>query len=349
MQIGKNLIGNDHPVYMIAELSANHQNSFSVAEQLVRQAAKAGANAVKVQTFRADTITLRSTKEPFQIKSSQQWGGQTLYDLYERAHMPWEWQPKLKELANQLGMDFFSSPFDPTSVDFLEEMDVPAYKIASFEIVDHPLIKKVASTGKPIIFSTGMATKAEIHEALQVARENGAHQIALLKCTSAYPALPSEMNLKTILDLSQEFKTAVGLSDHTLTSTAAVASVALGASIIEKHLTLARADGGLDSEFSLEPNEFKELVQEVRITSQLLGKVHYGGSDNENKNRMYRKSLFIAQSIKQGEVFTQENLRCVRPGHGLEPKYLEKVLGQVALDDIEEGTPLALNHFRKKS
>ena len=339
--IGKRGIGAGHPVYAIAELSANHNQDFDRAIRIVEAAKNAGADAVKLQTYTPDTITMRSEKEQFHIGGGTLWDGRNLYELYGEAYTPWEWQPRLKKAANDLGLDLFSSPFDPTAVDFLEGMNVPAYKLASLELVDLPLIEKMARTGKPLIMSTGMATIEEIEEALRTARQAGAAQIALLKCTSAYPALPEEMNLRTIPELSRRFKVPVGLSDHTMGIAAPVAAVALGACIIEKHLTLSRSDPGPDSAFSLEPHEFKAMVEAVRVAEKALGEIHFGVSPKEANSRTFRRSLFVVRDVKRGELFTAENVRSIRPGHGLHTRHLPEVLGLHAARDIDRGTPLS--------
>lgn len=334
-------IGIDHPTYIVAELSANHHQSFDQAVQLVHAAKQAGADAVKLQTYTADTLTLQSEREYFRVGGGTLWDGRTLYDLYQEAHTPWEWQPKLLEIANELGMDLFSSPFDLSAVDFLEAMEVPAYKIASFELVDLPLIRYVARTGKPLIMSTGMASLAEIAEAVEAARTAGASQVALLKCNSGYPAPPEEMNLNTIPHLSQAFGLTVGLSDHTLGIAVAVAAVALGARIIEKHFTLSRELKGPDSAFSLEPGEFRSMVESVRLAEKALGRVNYALTGGEAASRAFRRSLFVVQDVRAGEVFGADNIRSIRPGNGLAPKYLEQVLGRRATRPIERGEPLS--------
>ena len=327
-------------VYIIAELSANHNGSFERAEALVRAAAEAGADAVKLQTYTADTMTIPCDNEYFRIKGTL-WEGKTLYELYQEASMPWEWQPRLKALANELGMDCFSTAFDATAVDFLEEMDVPCHKVASFEIVDIPLLKKMAATRKPVIMSTGMASLAEIDEAVTTLRENGTPELALLKCTSAYPAPPEEANLRTIPHLAQTFNCIAGLSDHTLGSAVAVGAVALGAKIIEKHFTLSRADGGPDSAFSIEPAEFKQMVQDIRIVEKALGTVSYELTEKQKESIVFRRSLFVVKDMKAGDIFTEENVRSIRPGHGLAPKYLQQILGRRTKHKISRGTPLA--------
>ena len=341
IRIGNRCIGAGQPVYVVAELSANHNQNFERAVQIVEAAKEAGADAVKLQTYTPDTITLASDREEFHIAGGTLWDGRKLYELYGEAYTPWEWQPKLKEAANDLGMDCFSSAFDATAVDFLEKMGVPAQKVASFELVDIPLIQKMARTGKPLILSTGMATIEEIEEAVAAARQAGAKQIALLKCTSAYPARPEEMNLRTIPELERRFELPVGLSDHTMGIAAPVAAVALGACIIEKHLTLSRSTPGPDSGFSLEPAEFKAMVDAVRVAEKALGEVHFGVSEKEANSLVFRRSLFIVNAIKRGEPFTAENVRSIRPGHGLHTRHLTEILGRKASRDIERGTPMS--------
>jgi N-acetylneuraminate synthase len=340
MKIRGRDIGLGKRVYIIAELSANHNQDFEQSVALIHAAKEAGADAVKLQTYTPDTLTIPSDREYFRIGGGTLWDGRTLYDLYHEAYMPWEWQPKLKKIADEIGIDLFSTAFDATAVDFLEEMGVPVHKVASFEIVDIPLIEKMARTGKPLIISTGMATLGEIEEAVQVARRAGATQIALLKCTSAYPALPEEMNLRTIPHLAEAFGVPVGLSDHTLGIAVPVAAVALGACIVEKHFTLSRDIPGPDSAFSLEPQEFKAMVEAIRIVERALGKVHYGVSERETQSRVFRRSLFVVKDIKAGEIFTPQNLRSIRPGYGLPPKFFKEVIGRHATRDIEHGTPL---------
>lgn len=346
IRIRRREVGPGHPVYIVAELSANHRGDYASAERIVRAAKEAGADAVKLQTYTADTITLASRKKPFLIGGGTLWDGKTLHDLYSEAFTPWEWQPRLKKLADKLGLDLFSSAFDATAVDFLEKMKVPAHKVASCEIVDIPLIEKMARTLKPIVISTGMATRAEIAAAIGAARRAGARQIALLKCTSAYPAEACEMNLKTIPDMARTFKVPVGLSDHMLGHTAAVAAVTLGACIVEKHLTLSRKVPGPDSAFSLEPDEFKALVQAVRACEAVLGRVQYGPSERERASRAFRRSLFIVRDVKAGEKLTVDNVRSIRPAHGLPPVDLKRVLGKRASRDLETGTPLSWELIR---
>lgn len=339
IEIAGRRIGPGEPTYVIAELSANHNQDYGQAVEILRAAHAAGADAVKLQTYTADTLTIDSEAPPFRIEGGL-WGGQTLHQLYRQAYTPWEWQPELKRVADELEMALFSSPFDSTAVEFLEEMDVPAYKIASFELVDTALLRRVAATGKPVIISTGMATLEEITEAVETLRGAGATQVAVLKCTSAYPAPPEEMNLRTIRHLAQQLKVPVGLSDHTLGISAPTAAVALGACIIEKHFTLSRATPGPDNSFSLEPAEFKALVESVRFTEKALGSIHYGVSESEARNRIFRRSLFVVKDVKAGEVLTHDNVRSIRPAHGLPPKYLDSVIGRRAAQSIDRGTPL---------
>lgn len=340
IRINGRLIGPNRPVYIVAELSGNHNQDYSKAERLVRVAADAGADAVKLQTYTADTLTIDCRTEPFRIHGTV-WDGKTLYDLYKEAYTPWEWQPKLKKLAGELGLDLFSTPFDETAVDFLEEMSVPAYKIASFEIIDTPLIRRMARTGKPMILSTGMASRDEIAEAVRVVREEGNDQIVLLKCTSAYPAPPEDLNLRTIPVLAETFNTPAGLSDHTLGITAPVTAASLGACLIEKHFTLSRSEPGPDSAFSLEPAEFRSMVEAVRTAEKALGEVKFGTTLNESGSLAFRRSLFAVQDIRKGERLTRRNVRCIRPGYGLHPRHLEDVLDQRARCDIKRGTPLS--------
>jgi pseudaminic acid synthase len=341
-EINQRKIGFGQGVYIIAEMSANHNQEIDQAVELIRAAKAAGADAIKVQTYTPDTLTIRSDNEYFR-KTSGLWQGYTLYDLYSEAYMPWDWQPKLQTVANELGLDFFSSPFDDSAVDFLEELDMPAYKIASFELVDIPLIQRVARTGKPIIMSTGMGTLAEIDEAVQTIRAEGNNQLALLKCTSAYPAPPEEMNLRTIPHLAEAFGIPVGLSDHTLGTAVPIAAVALGACIIEKHFTISREVPGPDSAFSLEPHEFKEMVDAVRVAEKALGAVSYAVTEKEATSRTSRRSLFVVKDMNAGEVFTEENVRSIRPGYGLHTRYFDKVLAKKASQDIKKGTPLSWN------
>ena len=327
--------------FIIAELSANHNHDFNIAVKTIEQAAKAGADAIKTQTYTADTITIDCDNEYFQIKQGTIWDGKTLYQLYKEAYTPWDWQPKLKEIAEKSGLVFFSSPFDFTAVDFLEKMQVPAYKIASFEITDIPLIEYVAKKGKPVIISTGIATIEDIQLAIDTCLKVGNNQIALLKCTSSYPATIDEANLLTIPDLEKRFNITPGLSDHTISNTVSVAAVALGARIIEKHFILDRCMGGPDASFSIEPNEFAEMVKNIREVEQAKGVVNYELNEKTRKSREFSRSLFTVQDIVAGEAITSENVHSIRPGYGLHPKYLPDVLGKTAKTNINKGTPLS--------
>jgi pseudaminic acid synthase len=347
IDIGTRKIGPGNPVWIIAELSANHNQDFDQAVQLIKAAKEAGADAVKLQTYTPDTMTIDCDSKYFRIGKGTVWEGKNLYELYEEAYTPWEWQPKLKKIANDLGMDLFSTPFDCTAVDFLEKMDITAYKIASFEIVDIPLIQYVSQTDKPIIMSTGMATLAEIDEAVTAARIAGCKELALLKCTSEYPADPVDMNLHTIPHMAESFSVPVGLSDHTLGIAVPIAAVALGASIIEKHFTLSRAIFGPDSAFSLEPHEFKAMVDAIRITEQALGEISYEVTEHEAASRIFRRSLFVVKDIKTGDTFTENNIRSIRPGFGLAPKLLREIIGRKALFDVKKGTPISWNIINK--
>lgn len=333
------LIGFDEPTYMISELSGNHNGSLEKAFTMMEAAKAAGADAIKIQTYTADSLTIDSNAAPFQIQSGL-WQGQNLYQLYQKAFTPWEWHEALFQKAKALEITLFSSPFDIAAVELLESLGCPAYKIASFEILDHELIAAAAATGKPLIMSTGMATLEEIEEAVTVARKAGAKELALLKCTSAYPADPKEMNLACIPHLASTFNLVSGLSDHTLGTSVPVAAVALGARIVEKHMTLLRADGGPDAAFSLEPQEFEEMVKAVRTIEQGLGQITYGPTAAEKKSLVFRRSLFVVKDIARGESLTKEHVRCIRPGHGMAPKHLNKVLGKRAEQDIPRGTPL---------
>ena len=303
-------------------------------------AKEAGADAIKLQTYTADTITIPSDKEWFKIKGGTVWDGRTLHNLYEESFTPWEWQPKLQEVARELGLELFSSAFDPSAVDFLERMQVPVHKIASPELVDIPLIEKMARTGKPLILSTGMASLAEIEEAVAAARKAGASEICLLKCTSAYPAQPEHANLRTLIDLAAHFKVPVGLSDHTLGCETAIAAVALGACLVEKHFTASRATPGPDSAFSLEPDEFRNMVQAIRKAERSLGSIYYGTTPGEVAMLKFRRSLFIVADVTAGETFTENNVRSIRPAHGLHPRFLPEVLGRKATRALGRGTPL---------
>ena len=342
-KIGDKKIGEKNPTFIIAELSANHMNDFDIAVKTIEAMAQSGADAVKFQTFTPDTITLDCDNEYFQIKQGTLWDGQVLHDLYEDAYMPWDWQPKLKRIAEDLGLIVFSSPFDKTSVDFLEDMDVPAYKIASFEITDIPLIEYVAGKGKPIIISTGIASIEDIELAVQTCLNAGNNQICLLKCTSSYPAPLEEINLNTILDMSDKFHCIIGLSDHTVGGEVSIASVALGAKIIEKHFILDRNLGGPDSEFSMEPHEFKQMVDSVRNVEKALGKVSYDLTDKIKANREFSRSLFVVEDIENGDIITEDNVRSIRPGFGLHPKYFNRILGKRVNKNLKKGTPFDLS------
>jgi N-acetylneuraminate synthase len=341
MKIGHRGIGREHRPYVIAEMSGNHNQSLDRALAIVDAAADAGADAIKLQTYTAETMTLDSTAPGFVIDDPKSlWAGRQLYELYEEAHTPWDWHAAIFERATARGLHAFSTPFDETAVDFLETLDVPAYKIASFECTDLPLIRKVAATGKPMIISTGMATLAEIDETVRTARAAGAHDIVLLKCTSTYPATPANTNLATIPVLRQAFGCEVGLSDHTMGCGAAIAAVALGAVVVEKHFTLARADGGVDSTFSLEPAELALLRTETERAWQALGGVVFGGTAAEKKSLAFRRSLYVVKDMQPGEAFTADNVRAIRPGMGMAPRYMETVLGMRAVKTIARGTPL---------
>ena len=340
IKIGNKLIGNSKHTFIIAELSANHLHDFDLAVKTIKSIKEAGADAVKLQTYTADTITIDSENEYFRIRQGTLWDGRTLYKLYQEAYTPWEWQPELKKIAEDVGLLCFSSPFDKTAVDFLEKMNVPAYKVASFEITDIPLIEYIASKGKPVIISTGIATLADIEEAVNACKRMGNEKVALLKCTSAYPSPLEDVNLNTIPNLKDTFKTVVGLSDHTLGISVPIAAVALGAKIIEKHFILDRSLGGPDAAFSLEPQEFKAMVEAVREVEKALGEVSYELTDKMKKSREFSRSLFVVEDMEEGEVFSEKNIRSIRPGFGLHPKYLNDVLGKKAAKSVTKGTPL---------
>ncbi len=333
-------IGTDFPPYIIAELSANHNGDINRAFQIMEEAKKAGADAIKLQTYTHETITMDCDSEEFQIHGGL-WDGQTLYELYKGAHMPWEWHRPLFEKAKELGITIFSSPFDFTAVDLLEELDAPAYKIASFEVIDLPLIKRVAQTGKPMIISTGMANEEEIAEAIKTAKDNGCHELVVLHCVSGYPAPAEQYNLRTIADIAQRFDVLSGLSDHTIDNATAVTSIALGACLVEKHVTMDRNGGGADDSFSLEPSELKALCQDTKTAWQALGKVNYERTEAEKGNVKFRRSLYVVKDIAKGEPITSENVRSIRPGFGLAPKFYEEVIGRTAKNKINSGTPLS--------
>lgn len=342
MQIADRTIGQGSAPFIIAEMSGNHNQSLERALEIVDAAAHAGAHALKLQTFTADTITLDVEDREFLITDEQSlWKGNSLHQLYEQAFMPWEWHAPIMRRARELGIICFSSPFDETAVDFLEDLDVPAYKIASFEIVHLPLISKIAATGKPIIMSTGMASVSEIEQAMSAAREGGGRDLILLKCTSTYPATPENSNVLTIPHMRALFGCEIGLSDHTMGIGVSIAAVAHGATVIEKHFTLRRSDGGVDSSFSLEPDELRALVVETERAWQALGHITYGVSEAEEKSLMFRRSLYVAEDVKAHDVLTANNLRCVRPGMGLAPKYYEMLLGRRVNRDVKKGTPMA--------
>ncbi|MBX9852778.1 MAG: pseudaminic acid synthase [Cytophagaceae bacterium] len=345
IKIGDKKIGENSPTFIIAELSANHNQKLEVALDTVKAAKDVGADAIKLQHYTPDTITIDCDNKYFQINQGTLWDGTTLYKLYKEAFMPWEWTEKIMRAAEDNGLICFSSPFDFTAVDFLEKFNVPAYKIASFEITDIPLIEYVAAKGKPVIISTGIATMEEIELAMETCRKAGNSQVALLKCTSSYPAPLSEMNLNTIPDMKERFKVVIGLSDHSLGTTIPVAAVALGAKIIEKHFILDKSVGGPDAAFSLEPHEFKSMVQAVRDSERALGQVQYELTEKVKKSRDFSRSLFIVKDIKKGEVLTAENLRSIRPGFGLHPRYYKEVLGKRVNIDLLKGTPLSFEHL----
>lgn len=339
--IDGHVISENSPTFIIAEMSANHLMDFDRAVEIMKAAKEAGADAIKIQTYTPDTITLDCDDECFQITQGTLWDGTTLHKLYQTAYTPWEWQPKLQTIAKDLGLTFFSSPFDLTAVDFLEEMDVPAYKIASFEINDIPMIRKIARLHKPMIFATGIAHMADIELALKTCKEEGNEQVILLKCISAYPTPYEDINLRTIPSMKETFDCITGLSDHSMGHAVAVGAVALGAKVVEKHLTLSRADKGADGAFSMEPAEFKEMVDNIRIVEKALGRVTYELSEKQTREREHSRSLFVAKDMRAGEIFTPENLRSVRPGCGLHTKYYEELLGKKIAKDAALGTPMS--------
>lgn len=348
IRIGNREIGPGNPAYLIAEMSANHAGDIENAKQIIREAKKAGADCVKIQTYTADTLTIDCNNEYFQIGSGT-WKGENLYQLYQKAYTPWEWQAELMDEAKRVGLDFFSTPFDKTSVDFLEEMGVEFYKIASFELVDLPLIRYVASKGKPMIMSTGMSTLGEIEEAVEAVRSQGNNQLALLRCASAYPAITDQMNLRTMQNMAQVFGVPVGLSDHSMGSVGAVTAVALGASIIEKHFCLDRELENPDAVFSMNPEEFARMAADIRQAEKAVGVVQYGAARQEESSIVFRRSIFCVKDIAPGEALTEENIRVIRPGYGMKPKYYEEILGQVALKEIKRGTPISFQLIGEKS
>lgn len=341
IQIGNHTVSEESPAFIVAEMSANHNMDFDRAAAIIQAAKDAGADAVKIQTYTADTITLNCDDPCFQITQGTLWDGTTLHKLYQTAYTPWEWHGKLKEIAEGMGLEFFSSPFDLGSVDFLEEMGVPAYKVASFEITDIPLIKKIAQKKKPVILATGVANLSDIELAVRTCREVGNEDVILLKCTSAYPTPYEDVNLRTIPSMGQTFDCLTGLSDHTMGNAVAGAGVALGAKMVEKHLTLRRADGGADSAFSMEPEEFKEMVDNIRKIELALGKVTYDLTPKQQREREHSRSLFVAKDMRAGEVFTPENLRSVRPANGLHTRHYEEILGKKITRDAKLGTPMS--------
>ena len=345
LTIGKRTVGPGHPTFIVAEMSGNHNGDFERAARIVEAAAKAGADAVKLQTYTPDTLTIDSDQPWFRVATANAWAGKTLHQLYREAYTPWEWHAPLQRVAREHGIELFSTPFDVTSLDYLAALDVPAYKIASFELVDLPLVEQIAARGKPVIASTGLADLGEIEEAVQAVRNAGDPPLALLHCVSAYPAPPSQMNLATIPDLARRFDVVVGLSDHTLSDSCSVVAVGMGASIIEKHFTLARADGGPDAFFSLEPPELARLVAAIREAEQAVGRASYERPPVEEANHVFRRSLFVVRDVRAGEALTHENVRSIRPGNGLPPKVLPLVLGRRARVDIARGTPLAWEHL----
>lgn len=343
MIIGDFTIG--EKVFIIAELSANHGHDINIAKASIKAAKEAGANAIKIQTYTADTLTIDCDNDYFKLKGGTIWDGRTLYDLYNEAYTPWEWHKELKEYAKDLGIIFFSTPFDKTAVDFLDELDVAAYKVASFEFMDIPLIEYIASKGKPVIMSTGLAALEDIEEAIEACRRMGNDQIVLLKCTSSYPAKVEDANLMTIPNMKETFGVVVGLSDHTLGITVPVVSVALGAKVIEKHFILDKAIGGPDASFSLDQGEFKQMVDSVRDAEKSLGIIDYGMNETKRRNRTLGRSLFVVKDVEAGEMFSEENVRSIRPGYGLSPKYLNNVIGKTSRRCIKRGTPLEWKHI----
>ena len=346
MNIAGHKVGLNHPPFIIAEMSGNHNQSLERALDIVREAANSGVQAIKLQTYKPESITLNIQGGDFEIKDKNSlWYGKNLYDLYKIGSTPWEWHYEIIKEAKKLGLICFSSPFDEAAVDFLEEMDMPAYKIASFENNHLPLIRKVASTGKPLIISTGMAKLSDIENAVITAKEAGSKDIALLKCTSSYPSSPKDSNIRTIPNLREIFNCEIGLSDHTKGLGVSIASIAMGSTIIERHFTISRSDGGVDSEFSLEPSEMKSLVDETYRAWQSLGKVNYGPTEDEMKSLIFRRSIYVAEDIKKGDTFHDKNIKIVRPGFGECPSLYEKIIGKKANKDFKKGTPLKLENI----
>ncbi|MBU3142334.1 pseudaminic acid synthase [Clostridium sp. CF012] len=349
IKIANREIGNGQSTFVIAEMSANHLQDFNKAVEIIKAAKDAGADAIKIQTYTPDTITIDCDNEYFQITQGTIWDGTTLHKLYEEAYTPWDWQPKLKKIAEEQGLIFFSSPFDNTAVDFLEKMDVPVYKVASFEINDIPFIEYIASKGKPIIMSTGIANLSDIEEAMNACRRMGNNQIILLKCTSAYPSPMEEVNLKTMINLAETFDVITGLSDHTLGSAVSIAAVALGANVIEKHFILNRDEKGTDAAFSMEPKEFKKMVEDIRNVEKALGKVTYELTEKQKNSKEHSRSLFVVKDIKEGEIFTEENVRSIRPGFGMQTKYIKDILGKTVKMDLKKGTPMEWKFVKEDS
>lgn len=346
IQIGNRIIGEGQEVFIVAELSANHCHNLDITLKTIKAMKNAGADAVKVQTLTPDTMTINCDNDYFKIKSGTPWDGKTLYELYSETPLPWEWHAKIQQYANKLGLIFFSTPYDKTAVDFLEKLDVPAYKISSFEISDIPLIEYVASKGKPVIISTGIAVLADIEAAVNTCRKQGNNKIVLLKCTSAYPAPIEEANLKTLPNMAEAFQTIIGLSDHTLGHSAVLASVVLGAKIVEKHFILDRTIGGPDAAFSMEPNEFQCMVKSIKEIEKALGSVTYELSASSAKNAIFVRSLFVVRDIKKGEHFSSENVKSIRPGFGMHPKFLSEIIGKIARREIKKGEPLSWNMIK---
>ena len=347
IKIGNRLIGQAQPVYIIAEMSANHLQDYERAKAIIRAAKEAGADAIKLQSYRPDTITIDCRGEEFMATKGSLWEGQNLYELYEKAYMPWEWHEGLFDYARQIGLEIFSSPFDFSAVDLLENLNCPAYKIASYEILDIPLIKRCARTGKPIILSTGIATLADIERAVNACKSEGNEQIAILKCVSQYPTPYSDLNLRTIPHMAETFNCVAGLSDHSMGSAVDVAAITLGASIIEKHLTLHRSDGGADGAFSMETEEFSQMVTDIRNIEQALGKVTYDLTDAQKRGKKNARSLYVVEDIKAGEIFSENNLRSIRPGKGLHTWHYEDILGKRAAVDISRGTAMKWEYIEK--
>lgn len=342
IKLKNRMIGQGQPCYIIAEMSANHAGDIHRAIEIIDAAKEAGADCIKIQTYTPDTITISCDNDYFKIKDGT-WGGETLYSLYGKAYTPWEWQLQLKAEADRVGLDFLSTPFDKTAVDFLEEIGLDFYKIASFEIVDIPLIKYVASKGKPMIISTGMASLDEIEEAVETAKNEGCEAICLLKCSSAYPAIPENMNLATIRDLEQRFGVIAGLSDHSMGSVAAITAVVIGAKVLEKHFCISRDIENPDSSFSMDKEEFAAMVRDVRAAEKAIGEVSYEVSEQEGKNKIFRKSIFVVEDVDAGEMFTEKNIRVIRPAYGLHPREYADILGRKAIVRLKRGTPLGIS------